>query len=776
MTTQPGARPLTSASPSSSTATSTAAALPLSLLPPVYEEVATAIRKDGISFIFESRSLSAVVRFIYTPIEGNLSDLEVEINNADAIRPAQGGGITIDMGNREWPADDEDIERHLISCDQVDDVVEARWQWKHGEELADFLYRFSVRGKSLHVELEGGNGKATGVSLGWVEGALHPRLIQLPYFNLGDAYPGILCTQGTFISSLLEMADSRASHLSASPAGEGDGRLHLNGGCTYAQRTDGKRNPMHERWLLSVSRHFEEVIPPAPAAVAAQAPLRDMVWYNIPRLSSAEEAYVEVYEQLRTLRQWGLDQVLVNHPADTWRDEPGPAGLALGASPAKGGDDALKEYLEAVGDLRFTYSLYANYRDLPAARQQQAARNGAGQPVATGPETLLLKPTLAAAMGVEHANALEAKFGKSHLFLAGLADTPPWDRVDCEAGVERAGTFLGTLQADRALLAALGERGPVVAEGGSHWLYRGLAQGFSAPLAGPNPSALPLVVDFALHHIHPFHTDAGLGPIDRFFGTPIPADQKHSRSPYLDRYLATTLAFGHAASLPDIGEWGLASALKTYYLLQPLQAHFVGSLVEAIHYHHNGNYLELTEALISGAHEHSQVRITYRSGFRLFVNGGGQEHWSIEVGEQTYSLPPASFVACGPEGVISYSADAGAGRIDFCKGPDYLYVDTRGTRTNLGPVSIDGAAIVRHQDWAIDVCPIDCSDPVEVMPTYFWQDRRLPRLRVLAFTSADGAPETIKAETTEKSVIIQQVPGAYRYRVTLPEWMVSPGN
>jgi hypothetical protein len=47
---------------------------------------------------------------------------------------------------------------------------------------------------------------------------------------------------------------------------------------------------------------------------------------------------------------------------------------------------------------------------------------------------------------------------------------------------------------------------------------------------------------------------------------------------------------------------------------------------------------------------------------------------------------------------------------------------------------------------------------------------------VLAFSSADGTPDTVKAETTEKSVIIQQVPGAYRYRVTLPEWMVSPGN
>lgn len=765
MTTQPGARPLNSALPFPT------------LFPPVHEEVATTIRKDGISFIFESRSLSAVVRFIYTPIEGNLSDLEVEINNADAIRPAQGGGITIEMGNREWPADDEEIERHLISCEQVGEVVEARWHWKHGEELADFLYRFWISGKSLHVQLEGGNGKATGVSLGWVEGALHPRLIHLPYFSLGDAYPGVLCTQGTFVSSLLELAASRAGRLTAAPAEPVAGHLYLNGGCTYPPRSGGRRYPVHEHWLLSVSRHVEEVLPPVPTCKPdGEGPLRRTVWYNIPHLSPAEEAYVEIYEQLRTLKQWGLNELLVNHPADTWRDQSGPAGLALEASAAKGGDDALKEYLEAVGDLGYRYSLYANYRDLSNTRQQQAARNYDGQPVATGPETLLLKPALAAGMAAEHARVLESKFGAAHLYLDGLANSPPWDRVDGDAALERPSSFTATLEADGELLNTLTAQGAVVAEGGCHWLYRGQAQGFSARLVGPHPARLPLLVDFALHHLHPFHTDAGLGRMDQFFGAPVPEDQRNSRSPYLDRYLAATLAFGHAACLPDIGEWGLASALKTYFLLQPLQALYVGIQVEAIHYHHNSNFLELTEALISAAHEHSQVRITYRSGLQVFVNGGWQEHWTVQVAERSFSLPPASFVACGPQGMVAFSADAGAGRIDFCQGSDSLYVDTRGTRMNLGPVNVDGAVVVRHHDWAIDVWPIECSDPVEVIPAFYWQDRRLPRLRVLAFTSADGEPETVKAETTEKSVIIPQVPGAYRYRVTLPEWMVAPGK
>ena len=159
------------------------------MLPSTSEEVTNSIQKDGISFIFEARSLSAVVRYVYTPIEGNLSDFEVEINNGDAIKLAEDGGITVSMEGREWSPEDEEIERHFVSCERVGDAVEARWQFRRGNELADFLYRIRIQGKSLVVELEGGGGRASGVELGYVVGAIHPRLIQVPYFNLGDRQP-----------------------------------------------------------------------------------------------------------------------------------------------------------------------------------------------------------------------------------------------------------------------------------------------------------------------------------------------------------------------------------------------------------------------------------------------------------------------------------------------------------------------------------------------------------------------------------------------------------
>ena len=232
-----------------------------SIFPTLHEEVETSIRKEGISFIFESRSVSTVVQYIYTPIDGTFTDIEVEVNNSDPITPAEDGGIAVEMGGSVWSPDSEEVERHFISCEQVGDCVEARWQWKLGEELANFFYRFRISGKSLVVEIEGGHGKGTGLSLGRVTGALHPRLKTIPYFNFGDNYPRILCTADYFLSSFVDWHYSRASSLYAPSEAESQRLVQLNGGCSYACQSDGKRSDFQERWLVTVSTQYEEVLP-----------------------------------------------------------------------------------------------------------------------------------------------------------------------------------------------------------------------------------------------------------------------------------------------------------------------------------------------------------------------------------------------------------------------------------------------------------------------------------------------------------------------------------
>ena len=61
------------------------------MLPSTVEEVRNSVAREAISYVFESCSLSSVVRFIYTPIDGTLADIELEIKQLQP-NPSRRGG------------------------------------------------------------------------------------------------------------------------------------------------------------------------------------------------------------------------------------------------------------------------------------------------------------------------------------------------------------------------------------------------------------------------------------------------------------------------------------------------------------------------------------------------------------------------------------------------------------------------------------------------------------------------------------------------------------
>jgi len=757
---------------------------PLSMLPQVAEEVTTSLEKDGISFIFEARSLTAVVRYVYTPIEGNLSDVEIEVNNAESIKLSEGGGVLIDMGGQEWAADDEEVERHFVSCEQVDEVVEARWQWRRGDELADFLYRLTLSGKSLVVEIEGGNGKATGIDLGYTAGAVHPRLIRVPYFSFGDEAPFVLCSSGVFISSFIDWFSSAASSLSGAPARDESQELRINGGCRYEPASNGKRNALKERWILTVSRDFEETLPsfPEPTRERNWDPLQGRVWYNIPRLDPSEEAYVESYERLRTFKQRGLDHLLVIHPPETWRDSRSGGGLTLESAKTKGGDDALLEYLEAVNELGYLHSLFVSSRDISPTDTpwsiDAAARQSTGSYQHSGPGRYLLKPSRTPSVGPDHVSSVKSKFGNDATYLAHHTATPPWERVDFDARLADPASFRATLLAEHAAISSISDAAgdAIVGDGGSHWLYRGLLPGYAARLAGPTPGRQPLLVDFDLKHLHPVECDAGVGTPSEFFGEELSADDMHGRSAHFDHYLAATIAFGHAGYLPDLDDWGLEAVVKYYFMIQHLQTLYLGTPVSSILYHSAGQLLETSEALVSGAYENSQLQIGYANGLILHVNGSWTTDWEIDIDGATCQLAPGSFHAGGLEGAHAYSADLGNGRIDFARCDDYFYCDTRGQTLETDGLTVNGAVLLRQDQWIIDVYPIDCQTPITIEPSKLWPERRMPKLRVLAYQDDDDEPQVINANASDSVLVLEPAESIYKFRITLPEWMVEPGQ
>ena len=499
-------------------------------------------------------------------------------------------------------------------------------------------------------------------------------------------------------------------------------------------------------------------------------------------MEAGEEAYIDAYERLRMFRQLGMTDLMVLHPDSTWHDgQGGTPALAPHGAPAKGGDDAFREYLDAIGDLGLPYALAAQFEEISPIDGCWATHHGAlsgdGELTTTGPGRYLLKPRSIAALAPASLQHIK-QYSPRAVFLQRHAAQAPWTRVDCDARLDdEATSYRHTLLAEQALMSALGENTDtqVIYDGGQHWLHRGLLARVIARLGGESPSLQPLVVDFALRHMDRQQVGIGIGSPEEFLGD-LPEEDRHARSSAFDRYLATTVAFGHAGLVPDLERWGLPAVAKVYYMLRHLQAYYLGQPVESIHYQRGGNLLETTEALVAGAHELSQVRIIYTNGLHIYVNGATDETWDVSVDEETsYSLPPASFLAHGPDGLLVYSADAGQGRVDYVQCADYLYCDTRGERLEVGPISVQGAAVVTHQDWQIDVYPIDTTEPIELDPAAIWPDRRMPPLRVLAYRDDTDEPSVEAGSVTGKTISLRPQDDVYRYRITLPEWMVEPG-
>ncbi|MFT7691412.1 MAG: hypothetical protein ACI8P2_000027 [Candidatus Latescibacterota bacterium] len=748
---------------------------------PLVGDVETSIRKEGISYIFESRSVSAVLNFIYTPIDGTFADIELEINNADPIKPAEDGGLLVDMGGRVHAADSEEVERHFISCEQLDDCVEARWQWVVDEEQANFLYRFRIIGKSLVVEVEGGNGKASGLSLGRVTGALHPKLITIPYFNFGENYPRLLCTSGVFLSSFIDWQYTNSSELSSVDEATAQGELRLNGGCNYRPRTDDKRHPLQDRWIFTASTQFEEAFPNiAMPAAGREETQTDKAWYNIPHIEATEESYVELYESFRILKQLGINELFINHPAEIWHDGDGDSTFKLDAATAKGGDDAFSEYLDALTDLGYKAGLQVNFRDIAAVHADWDPTIGAqspdGNPIVTGTGQYLVKPTWALERSAQHTADLIDKYHPEQPYVASHAALAPWDFNDCDAQIDQSSTLRHNIETQRALLTSQRESGAIIGDGGNHWFYAGILNGYLARMAGTNPSEIPAVVDFALKKLHPLQSDAGVGTIDQYFGGTISQSEKHSRSISLSRYLAATVAFGHAVLLPDLLEWGLPSVVKAYFMLQKLQSQYLRVPVDTIHYHHNGNLLDTNDALLSGAFELGQLQITYSNGTLIYANLGS-ESWDVEVDTATYTLPQGGFVARGcAENLLVYSAETESGRIDYASCDEYTYIDVHGQAIEGGPITLDGAALVKERKWEIDVVPMDCKQSPTIDVAHYWPGRKLPPLRLLAYSMDEETPKVYRADMEGSKVKLPQIESAYMYRITLPEWMVEPGQ
>ena len=483
---------------------------------------------------------------------------------------------------------------------------------------------------------------------------------------------------------------------------------------------------------------------------------------------------------MRQLKLMGIDHLLINHPSETWHDGDGDATLVVEGAEAKGGEDALDEYLDALSDLGYKTSLQVNYRHIAPTsscwQPELAAQLADGSPTPTGSGLYLLKPSEALARAPEHARTIIDKYPCDALYVSEHAEVPPWEFNDFSDSAAAISHLESSYSLQQSILRSQAQAGLAIGNGGNHWIYAGILTGYLARMVGDDPSRIPPLVDFDLQNLHPIETDAGWGPsISTLPGTS-PKVKNTVAAPISTAISPLTAAFGHACLLPDQLEWGIASAVKSYYMLRELQKHYLRVPVRAIAYCHNDQFLETNDALLSGAFAHGQVRVTYDNGLEVYANLGWEQSWTVHQSDVAYHLPPGSFCAWQDSSLLVYSADAGSGHIDYASCADYLFVDTRGQRGRFGPVELDGAVAIKERKWEIDVVPFGCQADIVIDVGQYWPDRKLPPLRLLAFKSDDEDPDVYRADMEGDCVRFKPLEDVVTYRIALPEWMVEPGR
>ncbi len=671
----------------------------------------TSLEQSGNTFRFRYRGDDGELVYEYRPATGTLTDIVARWKErGEPFRPLVGGGIALwveEEGRSMTPR-----RARLISSRRLaGDVLSFTWRCSVEGQTVDVTYRMRLWGKSLVVDVMARGGRVGEVRFGRAVGASNPRLVTVPYLTGDLERPAVLVMgepeQPLFAMGIVDHYRSNASELWAKNHVSEEG-VWYNGGSRYRPLTNGRRNDSFERLFLTVSPRFEEVLPNVPNP---ESPWKHVAGTRLWRSHGASDRQQD-YALWERIARYGMTQVIVNDHETGWRDGGESFTFRMRAAPGKGGDEGQAEYARKMRDLGFRYGLYNNYTDLAPVNafwdEDRITRLPDGQWRRAWPRCYNPKPARAVELATRIAPVIQKKFDLDTAYCDVHTAVQPWDYVDYDARVPGAGTFAATFYAYGEILLNQKEvfNGPVFSEGNNHWYYCGLADGNYGQDQLARLSERPWLVDFNLRKLHPLAANIGMGNLDMFYGRGEGlGDTPAERDARLDRFLAATLAFGHSGFL--VLEGGIETAVRSYFLLQQVQARYAQATVAEIHYADaEGELWETSDAVAQGIYERSQIATRYNNGLRVLVNGHPGLVWRTDQAE----IPPNGWFVRdeGSEGeLVAYSALVDGHRADYVDSPAYLYADGRGRRTRFDDAMCDGQMIVhRRENGTLEVIPV----------------------------------------------------------------------
>jgi len=735
------------------------------LLPTPPAAVQTAVARASAGARFTAVARGGTLVYEVQPERGCLDGITARWNDGAAFQPCAGGGL-LDADNRT-------VAGRLVASRVQGNRLAAEWQTADGQR---FQVDYSLQGLSLVVDLRAAGGWASGTALGEVAGLARPKAIEVPYLKLarGATMSCVACGSGLFLSLLPDFYHSDYSGVDGLLKPAGKERVRLFNQTVYTPLTNGRRNALRDRLLITASPEFVDTLP------NHQNPRSP----NLERLAP----YMFVMDRAFSLNRWdtfhryGLDRLVATDFSGIFvKDYSEGFGVRWRPHPSY----TIAQVADArrkIKSLGFLFGAYADFTDFYPLNElwdeNLIALTFDGDLREAWPGSYTPKDRAAWRLARQVGQKMQAHYPPDCVYLD-VSTNRGNEALDYEAGVPGAGTARSAvLGIGDSVVEARRWYGSTVSEGIYRWIYAGLTDMDYAQVRMLDPMPLPL--DFDLLKIHPFQigTMMGYGPMNLLSPEEIKQlgtshEQPAPRAFY--KHAATSLAYGHMAMLGYGYFPPMARSLHYYALLQGLQQEYLPDQAARIEYYDGQAFVGTSAALRSDAHRRGQVRVTYRRGLTVTVNLNVEQEWRVTQAGHAYVLPPYGWVATrGPAdspAVLAYSALVDGQRLDYIQCPDYVYLNTGDKQRRVGPLEITGAAWLKRAapGWQI----IPCGKLGHWSPAQ--QQQGIPRDRGCPLLIVDPRPLNLRNPTVTAvaemggaaaAVVVPTADGRLRLQVT----------
>jgi hypothetical protein len=540
--------------------------------------------------------------------------------------------------------------------------------------------------------------------------------------------PRVLCEQGFFTSCIVDWYKGNFSTLAwdCGPGVKGDKAYYTydSPSIIYKTKTSGVRWPFKETIYLTTSSHFGDCL----ASISnPSSPYKDVLKNKLYHLASPMDMERSVTsswikssrDMVDTYNKYGMNNLIIMFHGGIWANcgarGPEPFHSRMTTSVAtEGGDAAAISLFDHIASLGMYPGYYGGCNFWQPHSITWDYNDTALNPDMSWQPSWVqvyhMKPWHFAQLANTFYSRQAAKFPARSIYEDGWTSGDLWGNNDYDARIPSSGRFIDTLEA--VATAFRNERnavrGPIFSEGNGCCFYTaGLDDGDYGKLpeyaSGKTPEQRKpvLLVDFELQKVAPLHAPVSfdLG----YQGYEGQGDLTCGDYHNLYQFIATQIAFGTVGSMEPYAsiqkdpEWKFDKALTSYFMMQQLQKRYIMEQVESIGYFDGEKILSTSDAVRSDAYKDNMLRIAYKNGLVIYVNGNWYgKNWLVKDGDETYELPGGGWYARQRDDFSEFSCMIDGRRVDFVDSPDYIYLNAGGKSITLGGLTTDQIAI-RHK-------------------------------------------------------------------------------